>query len=82
MIPLQTATDLHQVMSTNDATIVGTLMVICITFGAVIVYLFKSQQALNKEYIAALMANNEALIKVNNFQNEFVSNLVYLQKNK
>lgn len=93
MIRLQTTNDLHSVLSTTDATIAGVLIAIAISFGLVIRYLFKTNQdlsktymekfeSLNKEFVAELKANNEALIKVNNFQNEFVNNMIALNKNK
>lgn len=80
MISLQTATDLHQVISTNDATIVGILIAVVIALGATIVYLYKNVQSLNKEYIAELKASNEAIMKVNNSYNEFVRNMIELRK--
>ena len=82
MISLQTAADLHNVITTNDATIIGTLIVVSITFGATIVYLYKNIQSINKEYIAELRASNEALIKVNNSYNEFVRNMIELRTKK
>ena len=80
MISLQTATDLHKVISTNDATIVGILIAVVIALGATIVYLYKNVQSLNKEYIAELKASNEAIMKVNNSYNEFVRNMIELRK--
>lgn len=82
MISLQTTTDLHNVISTNDATIVGILIAIVIAFGATIVYLYKNVQTLNKEYISELRASNEALIRVNNSYNEFVRNMIELRNVK
>lgn len=83
MISLQVNTQqIHDVISWNDATITGILIAIVLTFGCVIVYLFKTNQTLYKEFIVELKANNEALIKVNNFQNEFVNNMVSLEKRK
>lgn len=82
MISLQTATDLHNVISTNDATITGILIAIVLAFGFTIVYLYKSVQTLNKEYISELRASNEALIKVNNSYNEFVRNMIELRNGK
>lgn len=82
MISLQTTADLHEVISWNDATITGILIAIVLAFAATIIYLFKTNQTLYKEFIVELKANNEALIKVNNFQNEFVNNMVALEKRK
>lgn len=82
MINLQTATDLHNVISTSDATITGILIAFVLAFGATIVYLYKNVQTLNKEYISELRASNEALIKVNNSYNEFVRNMIELRTQK
>jgi len=83
MISLQVSTEqIHEVISWNDATIAGILIAFILAFGLVIIYLFKTNQTLYKEFIVELKANNEALIKVNNFQNEFVNNMVALEKRK
>ncbi len=93
MNPLQTTGDLHDMLSISDASLAGVLITVLISFGIVIRYLFKTNQdlsrtymekfeSLNKEFVAELKASNEALIKVNNFQNEFVNNMIALNKNK
>lgn len=82
MISLQTTSDLHDVISTNDATAIGILIAVVIAFGWVIIYLFRVNQDLHNKFIVELKASNEALIKVNNFQNEFVNNMVALEKRK
>jgi hypothetical protein len=82
MISLQTTADLHNVISTTDATITGILIAVVLAFGATIVYLYKNVQTLNKEYISELRASNEALIKVNHSYNEFVRNMIELRNQK
>jgi predicted Holliday junction resolvase-like endonuclease len=82
MISLQTTQDLHNIISTNDATIIGILIAIVIVFATAIVYLYKNVQTLNKEYISELRASNEALIRVNNSYNEFVRNMIELRNGK
>lgn len=82
MISLQTTADLHNVISTTDATITGILIAFVLAFGFTIVYLYKNVQSLNKEYISELRASNEALIKVNNSYNEFVRNMIELRNTK
>lgn len=82
MIPLQTVTDLKNIVSTNDATITGILIAVVVAFGLAIIYLYKNVQTLNKEYISELRASNEALIKVNNSYNEFVRNMIELKNSK
>jgi len=79
MIPLQTVTDLKNIVSTNDATITGILIAVVVAFTFAIIYLYKNVQTLNKEYISELRASNEALIKVNNSYNEFVRNMIELK---
>ena len=73
-------TEIQKVMSTNDATIVGVLIVVTVALGWTVVYLFKVNQSLHKENKEELKANSEVLLKVNNAQNEFVSNIVKLEK--
>jgi hypothetical protein len=83
MISAQVSTQqIHEVISWNDATVIGILIAFILAFGLVIIFLFKTNQTLYKEFIIELKANNEALIKVNNFQNEFVNNMVALEKRK
>lgn len=82
VIQLQTATDLKEIISTSDATIVGILIAVVVAFGLAIIYLYKNVQLLNKEYISELRASNEALIKVNNSYNEFVRNMIELRNSK
>ena len=72
--------EIQKVMSTNDATIVGVLIVVTVALGWTVVYLFKVNQSLQKENKEELKANSEVLLKVNNAQNEFVSNIVKLEK--
>jgi len=82
MISLQTTADLHNVISTTDATITGILIAVALSLGFACVYLYKNIQTLNKEYISELRASNDALIKVNNSYNEFVRNMIELRNGK
>lgn len=89
MISLQTTQDLHNIISTNDATIVGVLIAIVITFAVVIIYLYKNIQnlyekiqVLNKDFIAELRIMNENTIKQNNSYHEFVQNMIKLSNDK
>ena len=83
MINLQINTNqIHDVVAWNDATVTGILIAIVLAFGCVIVYLFRTNQTLYEKFIIELKGANEALIKVNNFQNEFVNNMVSLEKRK
>lgn len=87
MINLQTTADLHNIISTTDATITGILIAVVLSFGFTIVYLYKHVQALNKSYIEniqslnekyinELRASNEMLLKVNNSYNDFSNNML------
>lgn len=89
MISLQTTQDLHNIISTNDATIVGVLIAIVIAFSVVIIYLYKNIQnlydkiqVLNKDFIAELRIMNENTIKQNNSYHEFVQNMIKLSNDK
>jgi uncharacterized protein YoxC len=82
MIFLQTASDLKEIVAINDATIVGTLMIVSIALGATVIYLYKNVQSLNKDFISELKANNETLLKVNNSYNEFTHNMLELMNKK
>lgn len=77
---LQTTAQLHEVISWNDATIVGILIAIILAFGMTIIYLYKNVERLNKDHMTELRQFNETLIKVNNSYNEFVKNMIELKK--
>lgn len=81
MLFLQTTNDLKEIVSTNDATVTGILIAILLAFGAVIVYLYKNVQQLNKDFIAELKNNNETLLKVNNSYNEYAKNILDVMNN-
>jgi len=77
---LQTTAQLHEVISWNDATIVGILIAIILAFGMTIIYLYKNVERLNKDHMTELRQFNETLIKVNNSYNDFVKNMIELKK--
>jgi len=77
---LQTTAQLHEVVSWNDATIVGILIAIILAFGFTIIYLYKNVERLNKDHMTELRQFNETLIKVNNSYNDFVKNMIELKK--
>ncbi len=77
---LQTTSQLHEVISWNDATIVGILIAIILAFGMTIIYLYKNVERLNKDHMTELRQFNETLIKVNNSYNDFVKNMIELKK--
>ncbi len=53
MVKLQvTTSQIHDVVSWNDATIQGILMAFILAFGFVIYHLFKTNQAMYKEFSA------------------------------
>jgi len=79
MISLQTTTDLKEIIATNDATVTGILIAVCLAFAVSIVYLYKNVQSLNKEHMQELRTFNETLLKVNNSYNEFVKNMLELK---
>lgn len=74
--------DMQQVLSTNDATLVGALLVGIIALSAVVVFLFREYKVLNGEFKEYMKASNETLIKMNNSYNQFVSNMIELKKDR
>jgi len=74
--------DVKQVLSTNDATLVGALLVGIIALSAVVVFLFREYKSLNGEFKEYMKASNETLIKMNNSYNQFVSNMIELKKDR
>lgn len=70
---MQTASDLKEVISTNDATIQGILIAIVLALGAAVIYLYNQVRNLQKEYVEQLIKNNEMLVKVNNQYNEYIN---------
>lgn len=74
--------DMQQVLSTNDATLVGALLVGIIALSAVVVFLFREYKSLNGEFKEYMKASNETLIKMNNSYNQFVSNMIELKKDR
>ena len=86
-----TPSQLHDIVSWNDMTIGGVLIALVFAFGAVIYYLFKSNQALYKEFtlerdrlykehLMEIRSFNEALLKINNQYSESIQNLSILFK--
>jgi len=73
---IQTTSDLHDVISTTDATTIGILIALVIAFGTAIVFLMKHIIAINKEYISELRASNDAILQVNNSYNEYAKNML------
>lgn len=69
---LQSVTDIKSIVSTDNATITGILIAVVIALGLALIYLFKANQALYKEYIAELRVSNEQLVQMVNSYNEFV----------
>ena len=72
MIALQTVTDIKNIVATDNATITGILIAVIIALGLSLIYLFKANQSLYKEYIAELRVSNEQLVQMVNSYNEFV----------
>ncbi len=76
---LMQISDYKDVVSTNDATVQGILIGIVLALGAVVVFLYRKTDAMNKEYVKELKEFNAAIMRVNNSYNEFVSNFVKYQ---
>ena len=76
------APNIQQVLTSNDATLTGALLVGIIALSAVVVFLFREYKTLNGEFKEYMKASNETLIKMNNSYNQFVSNMIELKKDR
>jgi uncharacterized protein HemX len=87
----QTTREITEVLSTNDATIVGVLIAVCLALGGAVIYLYKSVQtlnkdftekiqAINKDFILELKENQTILIEMTKKYHEFTNNVMQLKK--
>jgi hypothetical protein len=76
----QSTRDLTEVISTNDATIVGVLIAVCLALGGAVIYLYKSVQTLNKDFIKELKENQTILIEMTKKYHEFTENVMQLKR--
>jgi hypothetical protein len=81
-IALQTATDLKDVLSTNDVTVMGILISIILALGYVVRHLYLKNETMHKEYITEMKGFTELLIQVNKEYDKTANNLMDLFKNK
>jgi hypothetical protein len=77
---LQSTRDLTEVISTNDATIVGVLIAVCLALGGAVIYLYKSVQSLNKDFVKDLKETQSILIEMTKKYHEFTDNVMQLKK--
>ena len=75
MIPLNTVSDVKDIVNINDATIQGILICFCIICIGAIIYLYKNTQVLHREFREELKSNNKLLIEMNNNNNEAIKSL-------
>jgi len=73
---------MQEILTSNDATFNGALIVAIITLSAVIVFLFREYKTLNSEFKEYMKSSNEVLVKMNNSYNQFVSNMIELKKER
>lgn len=78
---MQTSADIKEVITTNDATIIGVLLAVVITFGLAVFYLFKANQTMYKEHISELKKSNDQLVLMNNSYNEIIK-IIEIQNKK
>jgi hypothetical protein len=76
----QSTRDLTEVISTNDATIVGVLIAVCLALGGAVIYLYKSVQSLNKDFVKELKETQSVLIEMTKKYHEFTDNVMQLKK--
>ena len=78
-IVLQTADEVRKIVTTNDATVQGILIGVIIGLGAAVVFLYRENRTLQKEYTKALMDFSDKLVDLtkayNEFQNIYVKNV-------
>jgi hypothetical protein len=77
---LQSTRDITEVISTNDATIVGVLIAVCLALGGAVIYLYKSVQTLNKDFIKELKDNQSILIEMTKKYHEFTDNVMQMKR--
>lgn len=73
------ASEYRDIITTNNATVQGILIGIVLALGAVVIFLYRKTDTMQKEYIQELKSFNEAIMRVNNSYNEFVANFVKYQ---
>lgn len=80
---------LKKVASTNDATVVGVLIIVSVTFSCVIVYLFviylklnNKYEVLYEKYIDEVKSSNETNLELMKSHHQFIDNLIRLNNHK
>ncbi len=76
----QSTREISEVLSTNDATIVGVLIAVCLALGGAVIYLYKSVQTLNKDFIKELKDNQTILIEMTKKYHEFTDNVMQMKR--
>jgi hypothetical protein len=76
----QTTREITEVLSNNDATIVGVLIAVCIALGWAVIYLYKSVQTLNKDFIKELKDNQTILIEMIKTFHELTDNVMKMKR--
>lgn len=75
---MQSVQDFKDVATINDLTIQGILFAVILALGGAVVFLYKTNQKMQSEFVEELRKTNDSLIKVNNSYNEFVNNMMRL----
>lgn len=75
---MQSVQDFKDVATINDLTIQGILFAVILALGGAVVFLYKTNQRMQSEFVEELRKTNDSLIKVNNSYNEFVNNMMRL----
>lgn len=81
MIALETASELHTILSINDVTIIGVLLAVIIALGYTIRHLYHKTQEQHKEYIDELRANNKTFIEITEKYTQATNNSTEAYKN-
>ena len=71
---LQNADDVQKIITTNDATVQGILIGICLALGASTIYLYKETKRMQAEYVKELKEFNQSILKINKQYDDFITN--------
>jgi Na+/melibiose symporter-like transporter len=72
---LQSANDLQQVITTDNATVQGILIGLVIALGAATIYLYKENRSMQKDLIQQLKESQAAILEANKMYSDFIANI-------
>lgn len=75
LLVLQSASDLKDVATANNYTVAGILAAICIALGGAVVYLYKSRENLQKDFVLEIKKMTDMVLNMQKSYNDFVDNV-------